>query len=232
MKKIFIMLVFIGLIFSVYAQENFLQVLSNEQENYRTLEILQENNEKYIQKNEEIIRLTEEIALKEKKAQKQNTFIGGFNVGVNFPFACNEISSLNTPVNTSVPYGVTLGAFTALEKASLKFNANIDWTNIDLFPEELSFFSISLGRAPIHNYHSFFGYYLTFGFESLSNVTLFNIGGSGFMYYNVTGKMRLYLSLDVTTRRYPDDSKELPVSLEPLVDTWRINPSIGLVFLQ
>ena len=57
------MLVFIGLIFSVYAQENFLQVLSNEQENYRTLEILQENNEKYIQSNHNYVIIIKEPAL-------------------------------------------------------------------------------------------------------------------------------------------------------------------------
>lgn len=256
MKKNLIVIFILTLLFSVNAQENndlqnlnqLLETISAEQENFRVLELLQENSDEYIEKNEQIIkdeedklakeaeenqliqeRLKQE-AEKEKQRKRENSHIRGYYVGVNFPFASKEITSLRTPINSALPWGGSLGILTASNKWTIKLNTSFDILNIKDINKTVNFSSISLGRAPVHNYYFFLGYYFTLGAESINNYSLFNLGASGVMMFRFIGNVRFSLSIDATTRSYVNKEKKLPVSLEPLVDTWRVSPSVGLVF--
>lgn len=200
------------------AQNQLLQILDDEDGSMDSLDILQEDSDEYLQKNEEIEKAQEKVA----QNKKQNETITCVSLGFNMPFTFSPQKKLFD--NSAFPFGGSLGLLSSINKWSFKLNLNWDYFNENI--NNVISLTASIGRSPIHNYYFLIGYYFTVGFESAYDDSLFNIGASGTIAFKFIGKSRLYLNFDVL---YRGSSEEMsPLAL--LSNSWKISPSIGFVF--
>lgn len=199
------------------AQNDLLNILNEDDGTLDSLDILQEGNDEFLQKNQEI----EDVKNKIAQNKKQNESITCFTLGFNLPFTYFTQEKAFYKV---FPWGVSLGMLSSYEKWSFKVNLSYDCLNKYL--NDLISGSISLGRSPIHNYYLLIGYYFTLGLESGKNDTITNIGATGTIAFKFIGNSRLYVNIDALYRT----SKESVNGLSSILNTFRINPSVGFVF--
>lgn len=200
------------------AQNQLLEILNDDDGSLDSLDIIQEGTDNVVQKNEEI----DEVKRKIADNKKQNDSVSCYTLGFNLPFTYFPYSEYLE--NSSIPFGFSIGTLSSIEKWSFKANLNWDLVNEDL---DIISLSCSLGRTPVHNYYFLIGYYFTIGFECANESSIYNIGASGTMAFKFIGNSRLYLNVDALYRR----SKPEEIStLDFLVDSWKICPSIGFVF--
>lgn len=198
-------------------QNQLLQIL--EDEDMDSLDILQEDNDEYLKKNEEI----EKVKIKIARNKRQNDYVSCWTLGLNFPFSYFPEKQIID--NSSFPFGVSIGWLSSMNQWSCKVNLN--WDYLNKYINKVTSLTFSLGRTPIHNHYFLIGYYFTFGSEIAKDDGILNIGASGTMAFKLMGNLRLYFNIDAL---YRDPGDEKKVYFNSLVDTWRISPSMGFVF--
>lgn len=202
------------------------EIESKEQDDFDSLEILQENNEEYVKKNEEIIM---EEKKRVTKIRKENIdFISWTFLGADFPVTYTK-GTFSDGVFNPVPFGIFCGALSSMHFLSFKFNLNYDFNISEAINKTGSYF-VSFGISPVYNRDFFFGCYFSLGWETVDKYSFTNIGASATMMVNLIKMLRIYINVDVTYR-YPDSHKEIPVALECLANTWRISLAVGVAFI-
>ncbi len=196
------------------AQNQLLQILDDD-ERIDSIDIIQEGNEDTLNKIEEINEGNE------KKARNliRNDSISCYTLGFNFPLTYFPQEDNFEKV---IPYGVSVGLISASNMFSVK--ANLNWDHINASIPSVVSLTGSLGFAPVHNDYLLMGCYFTIGFENANNNSVMNIGGSGTIAFKFFGNLRLFLNLDALYRTKKEET------YFPLINTFRVSPSIGLVF--
>jgi len=197
------------------------------------LNILQENNEKIAQENEEREKIAKESE-KINRSKKLQDLVSSnsvyFTMGLNYPFCLSNSSPIfSKSIGLSVS-GIGNYSFLTIKGG---FDAiNIPYPEINLSKDDgtTNFGSISIGISPIHSQKWFLGLYGTMGFDEIGLYQYNSIGGSVTFIRNFVSSffpgIGFYINIDATYK-FKASGPELPNSSPAYLGTWNILPSIG-----
>ena len=240
MKKIVLIVSSIFFTFSFFvnaeeiddSQSQLLEIFGDEaqkeaDDSFDALEILQESNDEYVQKNEEIIQDTKK---KNKERNRKNASLSSFiGAGYNIPFNLNYDTAVKT---SDFPSGISAHYITSYMYISGKANLNWDFQKYTDNTAVISGATFSLGLTPIHNEYCFIGLYGTFGTDKINDYSYTAYGASATVIFNIAHNFGLLINCDATHRSLEKyNGTEDPAPYPPhFLNSWRICPSIGITY--